>query len=632
VAEFHEQEVAPCQNTAQTGHGVLIVTIDEHEVHHLGMLLEQIFPESYRQMVTIVVNPKGVTQGRFSRVEEYALFCFMKGAFVTGRIDDLLTPDQEKYGGTKKGPRWKGLLRSGTNARRTDRKRMFFPVLVDPERGAVLDVGEPLPIDRRPNLNKKINGLSAAWPIRSDLSEGNWGVGHETLKKLIEKGYVALGRFDKKRQTYGISYLGEKLRDQIDAGSVTITNYDKPRNVVTVEYVNEAERQIKSVWHRTTHDAGAYGSDVLKNLLGKSGMFSFPKSIYAVRDTLSAITKNNPDAVIVDFFAGSGTTLHSTCLLNAEDGGHRQCVLVTNNEVSDEESKAFIKKGLQPGDAEWEKAGICRSVTWPRVRAAVTGKREDGAAVEGEYQLNRFVMAESRRSIKHVGFTDGRVLSASQKRQLVSLIPGVPQSKIDTNSPWLLEEDISSSILWDIASAQKWLMALEEAEHVTDLYVVTHEDRDFKDLEAKIEQFLPPIFIQERDKRIATAGLAANVTFLKLDFLDPNEVQLGKQFAAILPILWMIAGARGKRPAPPTKGAAWLLPEDCHFAVLMREDKFKEFHRRVATRGDLSHVFIVTNSTDTYIKLKDELSVPQVIQLYRDYLDNFKINIAQDRV
>lgn len=59
--------------------GILIVTIDEHEVHHLGVLLEQVFPDFHRQMVTIVNNPKGVTQGYLSRVEEYALFCFAPG-------------------------------------------------------------------------------------------------------------------------------------------------------------------------------------------------------------------------------------------------------------------------------------------------------------------------------------------------------------------------------------------------------------------------------------------------------------------------------------------------------------------------------------------------------------------------
>ena len=71
---------------------VLVITIDEHEVHHLRMLLEEILPDSFFQMVTAVINPKGVTQGRFSRVEEHILFCFIGNAGVKGGDDDLLNP------------------------------------------------------------------------------------------------------------------------------------------------------------------------------------------------------------------------------------------------------------------------------------------------------------------------------------------------------------------------------------------------------------------------------------------------------------------------------------------------------------------------------------------------------------
>lgn len=65
--------------------------------------------------------------------------------------------------------------------------------------------------------------------------------------------------------------------------------------------------------------------------------FPYPKSLYAVEDALRIVTKE--DALIVDFFAGSGTTLHVVALLNSEDGGHRRCIMVTNNEVSEDEAK-----------------------------------------------------------------------------------------------------------------------------------------------------------------------------------------------------------------------------------------------------------------------------------------------------
>ena len=73
--------------------GVLVVMIDEHEVHHLGVLLEQLFPDTRRQMVTIVNNAAGVTQGGFSRVEEYALFCFLGDSRPMPVSDDLLSDE-----------------------------------------------------------------------------------------------------------------------------------------------------------------------------------------------------------------------------------------------------------------------------------------------------------------------------------------------------------------------------------------------------------------------------------------------------------------------------------------------------------------------------------------------------------
>jgi adenine-specific DNA-methyltransferase len=168
--------------------GVLVVTIDEHEVHHLGMLLERLFPDAHRQLVTLVINPKGVTQGRFSRVDEYAFFCFNGRSTATGVGDDLLTPggDEDEADveeGEQRRPRWKGLLRSGTNARRRDRKKMFYPVLIDTKRGAVVGAGDYLPFDQEPAFGKKIKGHTAVWPVRRDGSLGNWGVGPVTLRR-----------------------------------------------------------------------------------------------------------------------------------------------------------------------------------------------------------------------------------------------------------------------------------------------------------------------------------------------------------------------------------------------------------------------------------------------------------------
>lgn len=412
--------------------GILIVTIDEHEVHHLRVLLEELFPAFYIQMVTSVINPKGVTQGRFSRVEEYLIYCFAPNAFVSDSDDNLLNPPN-----SNRKPRWKGLLRSGTDALRSDRESMFYPVLIDATQNKVVRAGSCLPMPALPNLEGSINGFAVAWPVRKDGSLGRWSVGSETLNTLIEKGYVACGRYDEKRKTWGISYISQPNQLKIDNGDIVIVGRNERTGVVEIEYANDDTRVIKTVWHRSYHDAGAYGTDMLSNIIGQSRAFSFPKSLYSERDALNSVLRNKSDALIVDFFAGSGTTLHAVNLLNAEDGGHRRCIIVTNNEVSEAESKLLMENGYQPGDPQWETNGIAQSVTWPRTRYSVNGKRDDGSILDGEYFTTSKKEVFSSRTIKKLDFvTADSLTSPAKKKQLVALLgkDKLSQSLIKANS------------------------------------------------------------------------------------------------------------------------------------------------------------------------------------------------------
>lgn len=606
--------------------GVLIVTIDEHEVHHLGLLLEKLFPDCYRQMVTIVSNPKGNTQGRFSRVEEHALFCFMPKAMVHHQPDDLLTSNNS----STKSVRWANLLRSGSNARRVDRQGLFYPIFVDEAKGAVIDSGEPLPLSEEPDFGLVVNGNRAVWPVRSDGSLGNWSVGPASLRELIKKGYTSLGRHDSTRNTFSIAYLNKKPQKQIDSGEITIIARDPLKNSVTLEYTEGISRTPKTVWYRRLHDAGSNGSDFLTSILGKSKSFSYPKSIYAVRDAIASIVSDHPDAIAVDFFAGSGTTLNAVNLLNATDNGNRQCILVTNNEVSEDEAKALTEQGHRPGTDEWDKHGICQSVTFPRSKYTMLGRRDDGSELEGEYLTGRMITKEKPRTFKQLGFVEGRLLSLAQRKQLVALIDKVPQSKITADMPFFVDDEIPASILFDVRQAEAWLEALEDQEHVTDFYLVTQEKRAFDSIKQQVQELLGPVQLEEEERRPLKDGFPANLEYFKLDFLDPTEVQMGRQFAAILPVLWMMAGARGPLPDAPDAHAPWLIPADCPFAVLIQEKRFKEFHRKIEERDDLTHVFIVTDSSDTYYRLKKEFDVPHVGQLYKDYLDNFKINLGKE--
>jgi adenine-specific DNA-methyltransferase len=636
---FMEKRLKLAKRLLKPDTGVLIVTIDEHEVHHLGMLLEREFPEAHQQLVTIVINQKGVAQGRLSRAEEYALFCFNPAVTLAAHHDDLLSPDR---GESKRfqTPRWEWLLRGGTNSRREDRYGLFFPITVDPALRKIVAIGDPLPPDQSPDLSNLANRRTA-WPLRTDDTLGNWRVSPPTLRLLLAKGYVRLGGFDEARGTWTVLYLGQKAQKQIEAGVIEVVRKDEVTGEVEVRYTEAQQRSIKTVWHRATHDAGNYGSSLLRGILGEGGKFSFPKSIYATRDAVAAVVRDRPYALILDFFAGSGTTLNAVNLLNATDGGQRRCILVTNNEVSAEDAAILGERGLQQGDAEWEAQGICRAVTWPRSKFTILGHRDDGSALAGDYLTGKAVDRERARNFTQIGFVDPASLDTlAKKKQVVALIDGLPQTLVKEPGTFVVSDDHKASVLFDPSAADDWLEALDGQDHITDFYIVTPTKRVFDSLKARVVELLGTLFVAEEEKRPIGAGFASNLAYFKLDFLDKDRVALKQAFREVLPMLWLKAGAVGPRPELP-RGAAeppFFDPSGANFAVLLDEGVFRKFVKTIGKRTDLSVVYIVTDADEAFKDMADEvrhalrLSSPsaEVVQLYKDYLANFLINTRLD--
>ena len=532
-------------------------------------------------------------------------------------------------------------MRGGTNSRREDRYGLFFPITVDPEKRKIVEIGDPLPPDQQPDLSN-LSDRRTAWPLRTDGTLGNWRVSPPTLRQLLAKGYVKLGGFDEARGTWTILYLGQKAQNQIEAGVIEIVDRHEVTGEVTVRYTESQQRSIKTVWHRATHDAGNYGSSLLRGILGEGGKFSFPKSLYATRDAVAAVVRDRPNALIVDFFAGSGTTLNAVNLLNATDGGSRRCILVTNNEVSAEEAAALSARGLQPGDAEWEAQGICRSVTWPRSKYTILGQRDDGTVLTGEYLTGKTVEREKARSFTQIGFVDPAQLDTlPKKKQVVALIDGLPQTLVKDPCPFIVSEGHKASVLFDPAAAEDWLEALDGQEHITDFYIVTPVKRVFDQLKAQVAELLGPILVPEEEKRPMSAGFAANLAYFKLDFLERERVSLRRAFHEILPLLWLKAGAVGPRPELKRGEPEPVLfaPEGSNFVVLLDETRMGRLLQSLEGRTGLSQVFIVTDADESFKTMAQDVREVAgkanpglaVVQLYRDYLLNFMINKNQDR-
>ena len=472
------------------GDGSLIVTIDEHEVNRLGVLLDQIFPESTRQLVTIVNNPKGVTQSYLSRVEEYAFFVFGPEAQLASVDDDLLTHrdvDGAESSGDIQRPRWKGLLRSGDDSLRADRKDMFYPVWLDTSDGRLVRAGEPLPWGEAPSF-EPIDGLTPVWPIRRDLQEGRWGVGPSTLNTLIAQGFAAAGKFDKKRNTWAVSYLSRQVRDDLESGLLEIRGRNSTTGVADVVYVDSAARRVRTVWHRSSHDAGAHGTDLTRALLGQGRTFPFPKSLYAVEDSIRPLIANKPEAIVLDFFSGSGTTAHAVMRMNRKDGGRRQSISVTNNEVSADEQGKLRKMGLRPGDPEWERWGICDYITKPRIRAAITGRTPDGEPIKGDYKFtDEFPMADGfEENAAFLTLTYESPLSVRHNRAFERIAPmlwmragstGRIINDLDDRG-WDVSEVYA--VLENIDNAEAFFSAMRDAEDVRTVFVITDDDAAFQ--------------------------------------------------------------------------------------------------------------------------------------------------------
>ncbi|MBQ9417547.1 MAG: site-specific DNA-methyltransferase [Bacteroidales bacterium] len=517
---------------------VLIVTIDEKEYLHLGCLLEELFPEARMQMVTSVISAKGVVRaGQFSRVEEYIFIIELGQSKLTPFEYNMLDSDIKKE--SNRSIEWLGFRRRAPQAVRESRPNQFYPIFVDKKTGNIHSIGEVLPqgIDRNTVIIP--DNCIALWPLSKEGDERLWSLQQKQAVINWGKGYLKVN-WNEQKEIGTVYYLPEGTIEDIENGSATTLGYNNDGSI-KAKYCETGTTPPKRVWNMQSHNAETYGTTILSSMIGKR--FNFPKSLYAVHDTIRFFVANKPNALIVDFFAGSGTTLHAVNLLNAEDGGNRRCIMVTNNEVSEQEAKTLTKRGFKPGDEEWERWGIARYVNWPRTVCSIEGHDVNGEPLKGEYLVG----------------------DASKRRN-------------------------------------------NEDEEAGEKGIAGNAD-------------------DARRRRPLSEGFAANCAFFKLNFLDKTQVALGRQFRELLPLLWMKAGAEGRCPrlesdqVPPM-----LVLSENRFAVLTDEKYFGEFLAEVEAQDAVRTVYLVVDSDTMYREMSRCFPRRQTCQLYRDYLDNFRIN------
>lgn len=386
---FMERRLKLAKQLLNPKDSVLIVTIDDKEYLRLGILLEQIFPEARIQMVSSVINPKGTMQRRiFPRTDEYIFYVWFGNAeplelelgneWLIGNADNT---KHNRY-------RWQPFVRA--NFPRSKTPSMFYPIFVSEDGLKILRVGESLPLGYDRKTVETKNGEIAIFPINTKGEESIWHLSQDSLLQAYRKGFVRLGKFNKNGMS--ISYLSSGMQTKIEDGTLPVVGRNPDGSVIFSSNDYNPVFIPGTQWRIKSHDATEHGTKLLQKFVGNR--FSYPKSLYAVSDTLRFYLSNKQNALIVDFFAGSGTTLHAVNLLNAEDGGHRRAICVTNNEVSADEAKKFTKQGLRQGEEEWEQYGIARYVTWPRTKCSIEGVDVNGEPLKGNYIGSDMPMAD----------------------------------------------------------------------------------------------------------------------------------------------------------------------------------------------------------------------------------------------
>lgn len=546
MAFIYGKKITNCKKLLNPKKSVLILTIDEKEYLHIGCLLEEIFPDAQIQMITSVISAKGVVRNdQFSRVEEY-IFVVEYGEVSFSKLPFNMLDDDIKKEADRE-IEWLGFRRRAPQAKRNSRPNQFYPVYVNNETGIIEAIGDVVKqgVDR--NTISVPEGCTALWPLSKDGDERLWSLIPEQARTNLEKGYLRVKNWNKKERTGTVYYLPSGTIDDIESGKARTIGKNNDGSIIA-KYEAEGTTPPKRVWNMKSHNAETYGTNVLNSILGKR--FDYPKSIYAVHDTLSFFVGNNPNALIIDFFAGSGTTLHAVNLLNAEDNGNRRCVLVTNNEMSVEEEKQLIDAGHLPGDEEWESLGIANYVTWPRIVGCIKGKDIDGNVLQGNY--------------------------------------GVDKETYELQKLKVVEGDKTKTI---------------------NAYIKKNE----------------PLYPKLAELKVGD-GFRSNAIFLKLGFLDKTSVALGMQFKELLPVLWMKAGAKGRCPEIKEDCPKMLILPENRFAVLVDENAFLEFNDEIKKHPSIQTIYIVTDYEVNYRSMVRSMNVKETYQLYRDYLDNFRIN------
>lgn len=445
--------------------GIIIISIDDNEMNNLVTLCDEIFgSENKIGVLPTIMNLKGnQDEFGFAGTHEYTVIYAKNKKYAQigefeieeDSLDDWSFDDIGYY---KQGAT---LKRTGKDAPREKRPWSYYPILVNNSNHNVSVVNE----DEYKQIYDK------------NTKTFNDDYVKTLIKKYENKNYtVLLPTSDNNILTsWRWQYSNVKNNSNeiiVVNGRTGLSLYKKQRP----ELGDLPTKKPKSFLYKAAYSSGN-GTNRLKEIVG-AGLFDNPKPVELIKDLIYLCGKK--DSIILDFFAGSGTTGDAVLELNNSDNGTRKFILCTNNEIKEEIIKEYLisheliennkqfeafkdteKYGEIIRNKELQEKGICKAVTYPRVKTIITGIKNDGSK-----------------------YSDG--ISANVKYYKTDFV-----SKCSDNSEYFIEDELLKHIIE--------MIQLENGIDIdNDRYIVLLNDEDAEKFERNTEQYHPiKIYVDE---------------------------------------------------------------------------------------------------------------------------------------
>lgn len=334
--------------------GVLAISIGYQEVHNLFLLCQELFSPQ-RQVVCVTVQTSGGKPNSGFMVKQEHII------FVTP-LDFSPNPSEEAM--NEYASPYHGMNLATFN--QIQRPNQAYPIFIN-EKGIIVGCGKSLAEriktgEYKGNLGDFVfdyseapEGTVAIWPVTKKGDPCVWRLIPERLMSDWKKGYIKVIAQKKGKVPFAVQYLSAGVIEKVESGEFESYKISEDPSIPTIDVKNyyTGGVGISTIWTDTRYYT-TNGSDQIKEIFGKKGAFSYPKPLELVYNILQRTTSN--DSIVLDFFAGSGTTAQAVVELNKLDEGNRTFILCTNNENK-----------------------ICETVTLPRIETVISGKRADGS-------------------------------------------------------------------------------------------------------------------------------------------------------------------------------------------------------------------------------------------------------------